>query len=160
MSSWHCRSSRSYSTIRPLTGLLTSRYHQQCRSHNRGYLTSSRYLLPFASRFPIALPCHKPLIPVLQVQCRIFSQTYNPLRLRTGNRVLRQRLRGPSVAAYYPRRVATIKDLKNAYKHFDEEMETWDDDEEDRLEHLALAKQRGKGAPKKKRTAEGESVHT
>lgn len=36
-------------------------------------------------------------------------------------------------------------------------METWDDDEEDRLEHLLLAKQRGKGAPKKKRTAEGES---
>lgn len=35
-------------------------------------------------------------------------------------------------------------------------METWDDDEEDRLEHLGLAKQRGKGAPKKKRTADGE----
>ena len=37
-------------------------------------------------------------------------------------------------------------------------METWDDDEEDRLEHLLLAKQRGKGAPKKKRTADGESL--
>lgn len=36
-------------------------------------------------------------------------------------------------------------------------METWDDDEEDRLEHLLLAKQRGKGAPKKKRSADGES---
>ena len=36
-------------------------------------------------------------------------------------------------------------------------METWDDDEEDRLEHLQLAKQRGKGAPKKKRSADGES---
>ena len=90
-----------------------------------------------------------------QVQCRVFSSTYNPLRLRTGNRVLRQRLRGPSVAAYYPRRVATIKDLQKAYKGFDEELETWDDFEEDRLEHLALAKQRGKGAPKKKRSAEG-----
>ena len=42
------------------------------------------------------------------------------------------------------------------YKGFDAEMETWDEDEEDRLEHLALAKQRGKGAPKKKRSAEGE----
>jgi small subunit ribosomal protein S33 len=52
--------------------------------------------------------------------------------------------------------VATIKDLKNAYKHFDEEMETWDDDEEDRLERLILAKQRGKGAPKKKRSADGK----
>ncbi|KAF6219833.1 hypothetical protein HO133_003658 [Letharia lupina] len=94
------------------------------------------------------------IFDLLQVQCRIFSQTFNPQRLRTGNRVLRQRLRGPSVAAYYPRRVATIKDLKKLYKGFDEEMETWDDDEEDRLEHLLLAKQRGKGAPKKKRTAE------
>ena len=93
-----------------------------------------------------------------QVQCRIFSQTYNPLRLRTGNRVLRQRLRGPSVAAYYPRRVATVKDLKKAYKGFDGELETWDEDEEDRLEHLTLAKQRGKGAPKKKRTAEGQHL--
>jgi len=45
--------------------------------------------------------------------------------------------------------------LQKAYKTFDEELETWDDFEEDRLEHLASAKQRGKGAPKKKRTAEG-----
>ncbi|KAL9066716.1 MAG: hypothetical protein Q9161_007398 [Pseudevernia consocians] len=96
------------------------------------------------------------IFDLLKVQCRIFSQTFNPQRLRTGNRVLRQRLRGPSVAAYYPRRVATIHDLKKLYKGFDEEMETWDDDEEDRLEHLVLVKQRGKGAPKKKRTA-GES---
>ena len=36
-------------------------------------------------------------------------------------------------------------------------MRTWDDDEEDRLEHLQLAKARGKGAPKKKRSADGES---
>ena len=54
--------------------------------------------------------------------------------------------------------MATIKDLKNLYKGFDEEMETWDDDEMDRLEHIALAKQRGKGAPKKKRSADGESL--
>ena len=37
-------------------------------------------------------------------------------------------------------------------------MDTWDDDEDDRLEHIMLAKQRGKGAPKKKRTADGESL--
>ncbi|KAL9104440.1 MAG: hypothetical protein Q9163_000592 [Psora crenata] len=35
-----------------------------------------------------------------------------------------------------------------------EDIDTWDEDEEDRLEHLELAKQRGKGAPKKKRTAD------
>ena len=37
-------------------------------------------------------------------------------------------------------------------------METWDDDEENRLEHILLAKQRGKGAPKKKRSVDGESL--
>jgi hypothetical protein len=70
----------------------------------------------------------------LQVQCRIFSTSYNPERLRTGNRILRERLKGPVVAAYYPRRVKTLKDLKNAYP----DLETWDDDEEDRLEGLIV----------------------
>ena len=32
----------------------------------------------------------------------------------------------------------------------------YDDKEEDRLEHLQITKARGKGAPKKKRTAAGE----
>lgn len=68
------------------------------------------------------------------MQCRIFSSVYNPERARTGNKVLRQRLKGPSVAAYYPRRLVTFKDLQNAYP----DLETWDDDEEDRLEGLAL----------------------
>ncbi|KAL8943778.1 MAG: hypothetical protein Q9211_000861 [Gyalolechia sp. 1 TL-2023] len=89
------------------------------------------------------------ILDLMKVQCRIFSSTFNPERLRTGNKVLRERLKGPSVAAYYPRRVATFKDLKNLYP----DLETWDDDEEDRLEHLAFLKQRGKGAPKKKSTA-------
>lgn len=93
-----------------------------------------------------------------QVQSRIFSQTYNPERLRNGNSVLRQRLRGPAVAAYYPRRVATFKDLEKAYKKMPGmDLETWDDYEEDRLEHLAAAKARGKGAPKKKKSAAGKS---
>lgn len=60
--------------------------------------------------------------------------TFNPERTRTGNKILRQRLKGPSVAAYYPRRVATFKDLRALYPDLD----TWDEDEEDRLEHVAL----------------------
>lgn len=38
------------------------------------------------------------------------------------------------MAAYYPRRVATFKDLRALYPDLD----TWDEDEEDRLEHVAL----------------------
>lgn len=84
-----------------------------------------------------------------QTQCRIFNTVFNPTGLRTGNKILRQRLRGPAFAAYYPRRVATIKELQRAYPGF----ETYDEDEEDRVEHVAINKSRGKGAPKKKRTA-------
>lgn len=60
--------------------------------------------------------------------------TYNPERTRTGNKILRQRLKGPSVAAYYPRRLPTIKDLRKAYP----DLETWDEDEEDRLESITV----------------------
>lgn len=68
----------------------------------------------------------------IQVQCRIFSMTYNPEGLRTGNKILRQRLKGPSLVAYYPKKGPTLRDLKNAYPG----LETWDDDEEDRLESI------------------------
>lgn len=71
---------------------------------------------------------------VMQVQCRIFSTTFNPEGLRTGNKVLRQRLKGPALAAYYPRRTATLRDLKEAYP----DLETWAEDEEERLEHIQM----------------------
>merc|ERR1712036_21844 len=94
------------------------------------------------------------ILDLMKVQCKIFSTTFNPEALRLGNKVLRQRLKGPALAAYYPRKEATIKDLQKLYPDW----ETWDDAEEDRLEHIKIVKQRGKGAPKKKRTAEIEEV--
>ncbi|KIM98990.1 hypothetical protein OIDMADRAFT_19943 [Oidiodendron maius Zn] len=90
------------------------------------------------------------LLDLMKVQCRIFSHTFNPKGLRLGNHVLRQRLKGPALAAYYPRKMATLKDLRKAYPEY----EMIDEDEEDRLESLRIIKARGKGAPKKKRTAE------
>ncbi|CZT21424.1 probable RSM27 Mitochondrial ribosomal protein, small subunit [Ramularia collo-cygni] len=89
------------------------------------------------------------ILDLLKVQSRIFNTTFNPTNARLGNSVLRQRLRGPSLAAYYPRRVATFKDLRKLYPEF----ELYDNFEEDRLEHIQISKSRGKGAPKKKRTA-------
>jgi hypothetical protein len=71
---------------------------------------------------------------VLQAQCKIFSTTFNPEGLRTGNKILRQRLRGPALAAYYPRKVVTLRDLQKAFP----DLETWDEDEEDRLEHIQM----------------------
>ncbi|PNS15513.1 Mitochondrial 37S ribosomal protein S27 [Sphaceloma murrayae] len=90
------------------------------------------------------------LTSFFQTQCRIFNTTYNPLGHRRGNKILRQRLKGPSLAAYYPRRIATIKDLAKAYPDY----EVIDEDEDDRLENVQITKSRGKGPPKKKRSKE------
>ena len=71
-----------------------------------------------------------------------------------GNKVLRQRLRGPVLANYYPRRTATLEDLKMAFKKHD--FEALNPDEDDRVEAIAIRKLRGKGPPKKKREKEGD----
>ncbi|KAL2351823.1 mitochondrial ribosomal subunit S27-domain-containing protein [Cryomyces antarcticus] len=89
------------------------------------------------------------VLDLMKAQCRIFSTTFNPTNIRTGNKVLRQRLKGSALAAYYPRKVVTIRDLQKLYPNF----ETWDEEQEDRVEHILIQKSRGKGAPKKKRTA-------
>lgn len=64
-----------------------------------------------------------------------------------GNKILRQRLRGPALASYYPRRTWKLREMQDLYGP---ELEIPNDEEEDRLEHIALLKLRGKGAPKKK----------
>lgn len=74
-----------------------------------------------------------------------------------GNSVLRERLKGPALAAYYPRNSVTIADIQKEFKRYD--METWNEEEEDRLEGLQIAKLRGKGAPKKKREANSTNIH-
>jgi hypothetical protein len=69
----------------------------------------------------------------LQAQCQVFGAIYNPTGARLGTKVLRQRLRGPALAAYYPRKTATIKDVKKEFGPF---LTTWDDAEEDRFEYI------------------------
>ncbi|EOO04276.1 putative mitochondral 37s ribosomal protein [Phaeoacremonium minimum UCRPA7] len=88
------------------------------------------------------------ILDLMKVRCQIFSTTFNPDGVRMGNKILRQRLRGPALAAYYPRKVVTIRDLM---KEFAPELETFDEDEDDRLENIEALKARGKGAPKKKK---------
>ena len=93
------------------------------------------------------------LILTAQAQSRIFSTIFNPTGARLGNKILRQRLKGPSLSTYYPRRVATFRNLQDLYPGF----EMYDEVEEERLEHITIGKSRGKGAPKKKKTAAGRS---
>ncbi|KAF2866485.1 mitochondrial ribosomal subunit S27-domain-containing protein [Massariosphaeria phaeospora] len=85
----------------------------------------------------------------MAVQCRVFNTTYNPERLRMGTHILHQRLKGASVASYYPPRIGTIKQLRALYPDF----EILHDKEEDWLEAQQVARSRGKAPPKKKRTA-------
>jgi small subunit ribosomal protein S33 len=68
--------------------------------------------------------------------------------------VLRQRLRGPALAAYYPRKTATLEDLRRAFKKHD--FQIINEKEDDRLENITIAKMRGKGAPKKKKEKDSE----
>ncbi|KAF3402535.1 Mitochondrial 37S ribosomal protein S27 [Talaromyces pinophilus] len=91
------------------------------------------------------------ILDLVKTQCRIFATTFNPQRLRLGNKVLRQRLKGPALAAYYPRKTVSFRDLQDTYKPLD--LETFDEGQDDREEAIQIAKLRGKGRPKKKRTA-------
>lgn len=86
-----------------------------------------------------------------------YSARLQPDQQRLGNNVLRQRLKGPQLAAYYPRKSATIEDVMKEFKKHD--LETWNEEEEDRLELLAITKLRGKGAPKKKREKDRKAVN-
>ncbi|OKL57167.1 hypothetical protein UA08_07707 [Talaromyces atroroseus] len=91
------------------------------------------------------------VLDLVKAQCRIFAFTFNPQGLRLGNKVLRQRLRGPALAAWYPRKTVSFRDLQDTYKPLD--LETFDEAQDDREEAIQIAKLRGKGRPKKKRTA-------
>ncbi|KAL3459883.1 mitochondrial ribosomal subunit S27-domain-containing protein [Aspergillus heterothallicus] len=91
------------------------------------------------------------VLDLVKAQCRVFSLTFNPDRLRLGNKVLRQRLRGPTLAAWYPKKTVAFRDLRDAIKPLG--LTTFDEAEDDREEAIQIAKLRGKGRPKKKRTA-------
>ncbi|KAF8882169.1 mitochondrial ribosomal subunit S27-domain-containing protein [Gymnopilus junonius] len=83
-----------------------------------------------------------------QLQCSIFQTSYNPQSLRTGAKYLRARLRGPSMVSYYPAHF-NIPTIIRKYP----ELEMVDEDEEERLQDVQDRKKRGKGAPKKAKTA-------
>ncbi|KAK0634530.1 mitochondrial ribosomal subunit S27-domain-containing protein [Bombardia bombarda] len=91
------------------------------------------------------------MLELVKAQCQLFSTTFNPEGVRTGNKILRQRLKGPALAAYYPRKIITIRDFQKEFAPLDLMID--DEVEDDRLEHIAALKARGKGAPKKKNSA-------
>ena len=64
-----------------------------------------------------------------QLSASIFNTTFNPSNIRTGNKILRQRLKGAALAEYYPPRVVTIRDMRRLWP----EMKIPDEDEETRV---------------------------
>ncbi|KAF8454964.1 mitochondrial ribosomal subunit S27-domain-containing protein, partial [Terfezia claveryi] len=61
------------------------------------------------------LPSRARLLELAKTSCRIFSTTFNPTGARTGNKILRQRLRGPNIVDYYPKRMVGIADLRRIW---------------------------------------------
>lgn len=81
-----------------------------------------------------------------KLSCAIFGNIYNPNGLRTGNKILRERLVGPTINSYYP----NVKQIKlREITRMVPEMNLIDQSEKVRLEDLSEKKKRGKGPPKK-----------
>ncbi|KAL2149474.1 hypothetical protein VTH82DRAFT_8125 [Thermothelomyces myriococcoides] len=89
------------------------------------------------------------LLELMKARCELFSTTFNPDGIRTGNKILRQRLKGAALASYYPRKIMTFREFQDAFKPL--QLEVDNEEEIERLDHIAALKARGKGAPKKKR---------
>ncbi|KAF7724916.1 hypothetical protein EC973_000575 [Apophysomyces ossiformis] len=108
---------------------------------------ASKGNLPFAIAHipPMASPAPTRLAQLAQLSCKIFQNVYNPTAARTGNKVLRQRLIGPSLTQYHPQKLVHFRDIKALYPS----LNLIDMDEKERLDEIARRKRRGKGAPKK-----------
>lgn len=87
------------------------------------------------------------LAALTKLRCSIFETSYNPTGVRTGAKYLRQRLRGPSMVAYYPKQLS----LAHIVKKYPE-LGMKNTPELQRLDDVDDTKARGKGAPKKAAT--------
>lgn len=66
----------------------------------------------------------------------MFSHNFNPERLRLGNKILRQRLRGPTLTAWYPKKTVSFRDLQDTYRPLG--LTTFDEAEDDREEAIQM----------------------
>ncbi|KAL1841408.1 hypothetical protein VTJ49DRAFT_7085 [Mycothermus thermophilus] len=75
------------------------------------------------------------LLDLMRARCELFGTTFNPEGIRTGNKILRQRLKGPALASYYPRKLVTLRDFRREFEPL--QLEVDDEAEQDRLDHIA-----------------------
>jgi small subunit ribosomal protein S33 len=88
------------------------------------------------------------LAALARLRSTIFQTTYNPTSQRTGAKYLKRRLRGPSMIEYYPNQLS-IASLNKEFPGLD----LVDEYEAQRLQDVVDKKKRGKGAPKKAKSA-------
>ena len=50
-----------------------------------------------------------------KASCNVFSTTFNPTASRNGNKILRQRLRGPALLDYYPSENVSLQTVIRAF---------------------------------------------
>ncbi|KAF3927241.1 hypothetical protein ABW20_dc0107390 [Dactylellina cionopaga] len=81
----------------------------------------------------------------MRVSCRIFNTTFNPNRERTGNKILRERLKGPALLQYYPKQQFSVREFMKGFP----DLAMSDEKEEYRVQQVEEHKLRGKGKPKK-----------
>lgn len=115
----------------------------------RPFPRPSHFLLPpKMAAAVIGPPAKSRLLALTRLRCNIFSTLYNPTSARTGAKYLRARLRGPSLVNYYPQTVS-FREIDKKYP----ELKLINFDEEQRLADIEDRKARGKGAPKKAKSA-------
>ncbi|KAI0261789.1 mitochondrial ribosomal subunit S27-domain-containing protein [Gloeopeniophorella convolvens] len=88
------------------------------------------------------------LATLTRLRSVIFQTSYNPTSQRTGAKYLKRRLRGPSMMDYYPTQLS-ISAINREF----EGLKLVDEYEEQRVQDVADKKKRGKGAPKKAKSA-------
>lgn len=85
----------------------------------------------------------RPRIELLAISDRIFGTVRSQAtgsNARTGRKVLRKRLAGPTIAAWYP---PSLEDIRTTAAEYTSEQEEY------RADKLGRLKRRGKGPPKK-----------
>ncbi|KAA1072297.1 hypothetical protein PGT21_032044 [Puccinia graminis f. sp. tritici] len=108
----------------------------------------------------LKIPTKFRLQALAKAQSTVFQTPYNPRNLRTGDRYLTKKLKGPLLQTYYPPiRPVNFKQLNHIFVQTAKangvtgrDLEYWklpDLREEKRLERVAYNRKRGKGPPKK-----------
>lgn len=86
----------------------------------------------------MAPPTAQRLQALTKVSCNIFNTTFNPSGSRNGNKILRQRLRGPALLSYYPTENVKLQTIIRAFP----ELKLVDEAEEIRKSDVEAKKRR------------------